>query len=107
VLKRLRDLRAEDTTDIAGLSVVSPTTRSILWVQTESEKIQSKVILSKVIEQLQSDEAWPKPRRGGNLQQRNLPPPQEEDRFSSDPKTGVVDIRVKSDSPDEAARIPN
>jgi Mg-chelatase subunit ChlD len=100
----------KDAPDIAGISGGQTyNTFDPYWVQTESEKIQSKVILNKVIEQLNLNEAWGKIHGGGDKLQteetyRLL---KKKIDVSSDPKTGLLDIRVKSESPDEAARIAN
>ncbi|MCW5552864.1 MAG: von Willebrand factor type A domain-containing protein [Verrucomicrobiae bacterium] len=78
------------------------------FIQTEFEAIQSEAVLGKVVNGLKLDEAWAEKRGGESLkteeaiamlkQQLDLRPARD---------TGVVEIRAKSDKPEEAARIAN
>ena len=79
------------------------------FIQTESEKIHSKKVLNTVIEKLNLNEAWAN--KHGFGQKLNT-----EDSYQllskridvrPVPNTGLIDIQVKSDSPEEAARIAN
>jgi Mg-chelatase subunit ChlD len=100
----------KDPPDIAGIAGgPSYNTFDPYWVQTESEKIQSKAVLGKVIENLNLNEAWAKAHGGGGKLQteETLKLLKKKIEVRSDAKTGLIDIRVKSDSSDEAARIAN
>jgi Mg-chelatase subunit ChlD len=101
----------KDATDIQGLGSASPTLLSFdpYWVQTEAEKIQSKVILSQVATNLDLAETWAGKHGGGTRLQ-----PEETVRLlkkmvtvNQDPKTSLLDIKVKSDDSKEAATIAN
>jgi Mg-chelatase subunit ChlD len=100
----------KDVSDIAGLGGE----RSYhgfdpYWVQTESEVIQSKAVLEKVVEKLNLNEAWAKTHGGGDKLQteETLRLLKKKIDVRSDPKSGLIDIRAKSDSPDEAALLAN
>src|SRR5436309_2878249 len=99
-----------DQTDISGLSE-RPWAGSYdpYFIQTEFEVIQSEVILGKVIQDLDLNKEWGKrfsngetlktPETIGLLRSRmNLRPVR---------NTGLIDIRVYSDRPEEAARLAN
>ncbi|HEU0010128.1 MAG TPA: von Willebrand factor type A domain-containing protein, partial [Verrucomicrobiae bacterium] len=79
------------------------------FIQTEFEKIRSKSVLNKVIEKLKLDEVWAN--KQGSAEK--LKPNETYERLSKSleirtvPNTGLIDIQVKSDTPDEAARIAN
>src|SRR6266542_1472193 len=79
------------------------------FIQTEFEKIRSKAVLYKVIEKLNLNEAWAKKHGSGEklkteetyqLLGKSLD-------LRPVPNSSLIDIRVKSDKPDEAARIAN
>jgi Mg-chelatase subunit ChlD len=100
----------KDAPAIAGLAGTQTYNRfDPYWTQTESEKIQSKAILGKVVEQLNLNEAWAKTHGGGDKLQteETLKLLKKKIEVRSDPKTGLIDIRAKSESPEEAARIAN
>jgi Mg-chelatase subunit ChlD len=100
----------KDAPDIAGIAGgVSYNAFDPYWVQTESEKIQSKAVLEKVVDQLNLNETWGKSHGGGDKLQteETLRLLKKKIEVRSDPKTGLIDIRAKSDSPEEAARIAN
>lgn len=99
-----------DVTDIEGMagnrvySQYDP-----YFIQNEFEMIQSEVVLGKVVEQLHLDEVWAKQvGKSGKLKaadaigllksKLNLAPVR---------NTSLVDIKVKSDNADEAAKIAN
>jgi uncharacterized protein involved in exopolysaccharide biosynthesis len=79
------------------------------FIQTEFEVIQSEVILGKVIQDLDLNEEWSKRYAGGErlktyeamgLLRARL-------ELRPVPKTSLIEIRVSSDKPGEAARIAN
>jgi len=78
------------------------------FVQTEFETIQSEAVLGKVIKDLNLNEAWGKKKGGGTLtttetmallkQKLDLQPVKD---------TSLINVGVKSDQPEEAAKIAN
>ncbi|MBI4658257.1 MAG: von Willebrand factor type A domain-containing protein [Verrucomicrobia bacterium] len=89
---------------VEGLAIHDPH-----FIETEFEKIKSRRVLGKVIEKLNLDEAWAKKRgSSGKLGiAETYKILAENVEVSKVPKTSLVDIKVKSDNPDEAARIAN
>jgi Mg-chelatase subunit ChlD len=77
------------------------------WMQTEAEQIESKTVLSKVVEKLNLDEAWAEKHGAGNKAEDALGLLREMTTVSQDPKSGLIDIKVKSEKAEEAARIAN
>ncbi|PYM11766.1 MAG: hypothetical protein DME18_13145 [Verrucomicrobia bacterium] len=79
------------------------------FMQAEFEKIRSKPILEKVIEKLNLNETWGKKTdSGGKLKtEETLQRLNKSLDVRQVPNTGLIDIRVKSDKPEEAARIAN
>ena len=79
------------------------------FVQTESEVIQSKAVLDKVIERLKLDEAWTGKYGEGRKLSRDetytLLKAKLDLRSTKD--TGLLEIAAKSDKPQEAADIAN
>jgi Mg-chelatase subunit ChlD len=76
--------------------------------QTELEKIRSKTVLDKVIDQLKLNEGWGDKRGGRPLNEAEtyeLLSKKVDARPVGD--TSLIDISVKSDNPEEAARIAN
>ena len=78
------------------------------FVQTEFEVIQSEAVLGKVIKELNLNEAWGKKQGGRTLTtaetmallKNNLD-------LRPEKNTGLLDVGVKSDQPEEAAKIAN
>ena len=98
-----------DQSDVSGLA----DGRQVLgydpyFVQTEFETIQSEAVLGKVIKDLNLNEAWGKKQGGGTLtttetmallkQKLDLQPVK---------NTSLINVGVKSDQPEEAAKIAN
>jgi Mg-chelatase subunit ChlD len=79
------------------------------WVQTETEQIESKAVLSKVAEKLNLDQRWAERHGVGNKAKAEdtVELLKQMTTVSTDPKSGFIDIKVKSDKPEEAARIAN
>jgi beta-lactamase regulating signal transducer with metallopeptidase domain/uncharacterized protein involved in exopolysaccharide biosynthesis len=79
------------------------------FVQTEHAVISSDAVLTRVLTQLQLDAQWS--RRFGGGEKLSLPKLLALLRAKLELKpvraTGLIDIRVSSDKPDEAARIAN
>ena len=78
------------------------------WLQTETEKIQSKAVLGKVIERLNLNEAW-----AGKFGEQKLSPEvtyqllKEKLDVHQSRGTSTIDIGVRGDKPGEAAQIAN
>ena len=109
-VERSARIRAQkDATDVAGLSTDRSTEGfDPYWVQTETERIQSKSVLSNVAEKLNLDEAWGEKRGRKKLNaEETYRLLKEKTTVTTDPKTGLIDIKVKSDKAEEAARIAN
>ena len=79
------------------------------FIQTEFEIIQSQIVLNKVVEALNLNTAWGKKQAGGNplktvetvnLLRRRM-------NLSLVRNTGLIEISVTSEGPDEAAKIAN
>jgi Mg-chelatase subunit ChlD len=99
----------KDASDVDTMGGKGPGAFDPFFIQTEFEVIQSASVLSKVIEKLGLNEAWAKKYGTGEklkeeqtraLLRRNLAVRQLRD-------TSLIEIHVKSDNPDEAARIAN
>lgn len=78
-------------------------------VQTEMERIQSTNVLTKVIEDLKLNEAWAEKRDGEQKLSEEETLARLKKKVSVRPvsQSSLVDIGVKSESPEEAARIAN
>ncbi len=103
-------IRAQkDASDISGLSTDRPIEGfDPYWVQSDAERIQSKSVLSNVAEKLNLDEAWGEKRGREKLNaEETYRLLKEKTTVITDPKTGLIDIKVKSDKAEEAARIAN
>ena len=77
------------------------------WAQTEAEQIESKTVLSKVAEKLNLNQAWAEKNGAGNKAEDALGLLKEMTTVTTDPKSGLIDIKVKSEKAEEAARIAN
>src|SRR6185369_2374185 len=95
---------AKEQTDVAGIAEWDPS-----WMETESETIQSKAVLGKVIEDLNLSKALAgKNGLGGSPQtDETYDLLKQKVKVGTDPKTGLIDIKVKSDNAQEAAKIAN
>src|SRR5207237_5583674 len=99
-----------DQTDIAGMSdsrwngAYDP-----YFIQTEKEVIQSERVLGKVVESLKLEEAWSKDKGEGRKlsKQEALQLLKKKLDVHTVPKTSLLEIGAKSDSPEEAAKIAN
>ena len=78
------------------------------FVQTESEVIQSEAVLGKVIKDLNLNEAWGR-KQGGKALTTAQTMALLKDKLNVRPEQGtsLLDIGIKSDQPEEAARIAN
>jgi hypothetical protein len=78
-------------------------------VQTETEQIESKAVLSKVAEKLNLDQRWAERHGVGNKAKAEdtVELLKQMTTVSTDPKSGFIDIKVKSEKAEEAARIAN
>jgi Mg-chelatase subunit ChlD len=98
-----------DQVDIAGLADVRQVAGyDPYFVQTEFETIQSEAVLGKVIKELNLNEAWGKAQGGRTLTteetmallKKNLD-------LRPEKNTSLINVGVKSDKPEEAAKIAN
>jgi capsular exopolysaccharide synthesis family protein len=100
-----------DISDIPGMSERQylPMGYDPYFIQTEFEVIQSEVILGKVITDLGLDQQWAAKYGGG--ERLKLSDAMEVLKKNMDLRpvrnTSIIEIRVFSDKPDEAARIAN
>lgn len=101
----------KDNSDLAPLLMGVPSQNAFdpYFVQTEFEKIKSKAVLYQVIDKLKLDETWAKDPGGNGKLSRAEAYKRLADRINvhADRNTNFVDIQVKSDKPEEAARIAN
>ena len=99
----------KEAPDVLNLGAHSNASYDPYWTQTELEKISSKAVLNQVIDKLNLSETWAK-NEGAS---QPLTPEQTLDRLknSLDVRqargSGLIEIGVKSDKPEEAARIAN
>jgi Mg-chelatase subunit ChlD len=79
------------------------------WMQNEMEQIESKAVLSKVVEKLNLNQAWAEKQGAGNKAKAEdtVELLKQMTTVSKDPKSGLIDIRVKGEKAEEAARIAN
>jgi Mg-chelatase subunit ChlD len=79
------------------------------FIQTESETIQSEAILGKVVAELKLDELWAKQKGTGAKLKTNEAIAMLRGRLDLRPvrNTTLLEIRAKSDKPEEAAQIAN
>jgi Mg-chelatase subunit ChlD len=77
-------------------------------IQTEAERIQSKAVLSKVVEKLKLNEAWAgKDGRQKLSDEEAVAQLKKRLEVRTVPKTTLIDIRAKGEDAEEAARIAN
>jgi capsular polysaccharide biosynthesis protein len=98
-----------DRSDIAGLGEREVTGYDPYFIQTEFEVIQSEVILAKVIEDLALNEEWGKKYNDGKHLRTSETIGLLKQRIDLRPvrNTSLIEIRVASEKPDDAARIAN
>ena len=110
-VERSARIRAQkDPSDVSGIGTPDRSIEGFdpYWVQTEVERIQSKSVLSDVAQKLNLDEAWGEKRGREKLNaEETYRLLKEKTTVITDPKTGLIDIKVKSDKAEEAARIAN
>jgi Mg-chelatase subunit ChlD len=102
---------AKDTNDMAPLLMGAQSQAGYdpYFIMTEAERIKSKAVLYGVIEKLNLGESWAKEQGAG----QRLNDAETYQRLLKNidvravPNSGQTEIRVKSDKPDEAARIAN
>jgi capsular exopolysaccharide synthesis family protein len=99
-----------DQPDITGLQ--SPQVGSMYdpyFIQTEFEVIQSEVVLGKVIEDLNLNREWGKKYNGGEVLKTTETMRILKGRMDLRPvrNTSLIEIRVYSEKPDEAAQLAN
>jgi uncharacterized protein involved in exopolysaccharide biosynthesis len=94
---------------VARTKVSPPAVPGSWFPQTEFEVICSELVLGKVIEQLNLAEEWGRKRAGGAPLTRAETTQALKLRMdlSVVPNTELIDIRVRSDRPEEAAKIAN
>ncbi|HEU0011514.1 MAG TPA: von Willebrand factor type A domain-containing protein, partial [Verrucomicrobiae bacterium] len=100
----------KDASDIGGITgAQSYAGFDPYWTQTQLEKIQSKAALEKVIEKLDLKDAWAKEHGGGSKlsTEDTLRLLKKKLDVRTKPNSSLIDIRVKDDDSDEAARIAN
>jgi uncharacterized protein involved in exopolysaccharide biosynthesis/Mg-chelatase subunit ChlD len=98
-----------DQSDISGFAAARQTpSYDPYFVQTEFELIQSEAVLGKVIKDLKLNEEWGK-KQGGRTLTTAETIALLKDKLDVRPErnTSLVDIGVKSDQPEEAAKIAN
>ena len=111
VTKTARIKVERDVTDVPGVSGQTDMTGIYdpYFVQTESEVIRSERILDQVIDRLKLNEAWAAKKGAGTplktsetraLLKKSL-------EISPERNSSLLDIKVKSDQPEEAAKIAN
>ena len=98
-----------DQSDISGLAEHGQTQNyDPYFIQTESERMQSESVLGKVIDDLDLKKAWANKQDGGTLTRKEaLARLKKSLDVRPVPNSSLIDVGVKSDSPDEAARIAN
>jgi secreted protein with Ig-like and vWFA domain/anti-sigma factor RsiW len=109
-VERSARVRVEkDAPDVAGLNDRQYSRGyDPYWVQTETEAIQSKSVLSNVAAKLDLERAWGEERGGERLKpDETVALLKKMTTVSTDPKTGLIDIKVKSEKAEESARIAN
>lgn len=103
-----------DTTDVAGVNLGQNTGQSYsvydfaFWIQTEFQKIQSKMILYPVITNLDLHIKWGEKYKEGALRldtafgmlRKNID-------VTQTPRTSLIEIKAFSEDPNEAAAIAN
>jgi succinoglycan biosynthesis transport protein ExoP len=99
----------KDAGDIAGIGMIqSFNSFDPYWVQTEFEKIESKLILHQVIDNLKLSQTWGEKYREGELRKDvTYALLKRAVTVSQTRNTSLIEISVESDDHDEAAKIAN
>ncbi len=103
-----------DTTDIAGVNLGQGAGQSYsvydfaFWIQTEFEKIQSKMILYPVITNLDLHIKWGEKYKEGALRlDTTFAMLKRQIDVNQSPRTSLIEIKAFSEDPNEAAAIAN
>jgi Mg-chelatase subunit ChlD len=98
-----------DQSDVTGFAERGQTaTYDPYFIQSEFERMQSEAVLGKVIDELDLKKAWGDKQGGGTLtKEEALGRLKKSLDLRPVPNTSLIDVGVKSDSPEEAARIAN
>ncbi len=100
----------KDASDIPGITGPQAYAASFdpYWVQTEFEKIESKMILYQVIDNLKLNETWGEKYKEGPLRRDvTYALLKRAVNVNQTRNTSLIEISVESDNPDEAAKIAN
>ena len=98
-----------DQGDIAGLSGPTNLAYDPYFIQTEFETIQSDKVLGKVVEDLKLNDAWAAKYGQGKplTKQESVAHLRKNLDLSAVRDTSILEIKAKSDKPDEAAKLAN
>lgn len=103
-----------DTTDVQGVNLGQGSGQSysaydfVFWIQTEFEKIQSKMILYPVITNLDLHIKWGEKYKEGPLRMdTTFAMLKRKIDVTQSPRTSLIEIKAYSDDPNEAAAIAN
>jgi succinoglycan biosynthesis transport protein ExoP len=103
-----------DTTDVQGVNLGQGSGQSYsvydfaFWIQTEFEKIQSKMILYPVITNLDLNIKWGEKYKEGALRMdTTFAMLKRKIDITQSPRTSLIEIKAFSDDPNEAAAIAN
>ncbi len=103
-----------DTTDIQGVNLGQGASQSYsvydfaFWIQTEFEKIQSKMILYPVITNLDLNVKWGEKYKEGSLRMdTTYAMLKRQIDITQSPRTSLLEIKAYSEDPAEAAAIAN
>jgi Mg-chelatase subunit ChlD len=108
-VERSARLKVEkDAPDVEGIGAQRAPGYDPYWVQAETERIQSKSVLSDVAAKLNLGETW-KEKGGGEKLSADDTLALLKKRVSvrKDPNSSLIDIKAKGDNAEEAARIAN
>ena len=99
----------KDAGDIPGMNTVQAyASFDPYWVQTEFEKIESKMILYQVIDNLKLSQAWGEKYKEGELRRDvTYALLKRAVTVNQTRGTSLIEINVESDTPDEASKIAN
>jgi Mg-chelatase subunit ChlD/type II secretory pathway pseudopilin PulG len=97
-----------DVSDITGLSELPAyAAYDPYFIQTEKEVIQSDAVLGKVVDRLKLDEVWAKDHGGKLKKEEAIKLLKAKLELSPVRNTGLLDIRARSERPEEAAELAN
>jgi capsular exopolysaccharide synthesis family protein len=99
----------KDASDIPGINTVQAyASFDPYWIQTEFEKIESKMILYQVIDNLKLSQTWGEKYKEGELRRDvTYALLKRAVNVNQTRNTSLIEISVESDTPDEAAKIAN